>query len=74
MYDRVFTPIRIGGVEIPNRIVRTAHATAYSRSYINDDLIAEHEADSDAAKREAHRAIRALRSRRSSRNSRRAPM
>ncbi len=42
MFDRVFTPIRIGGVEIPNRIVRTAHATAYSRSYINDDLIAYH--------------------------------
>lgn len=30
---------------------------------ILDDLIAEHEADSDAAKHEAHRAIRALRSR-----------
>jgi len=42
MYDRVLSPIRIGSVEIPNRIVRTAHATGYSRSYINDDLIAYH--------------------------------
>src|SRR3546814_4475249 len=25
-----------------NRIVRTAHATAFSRAYINDDLIAYH--------------------------------
>jgi len=42
MYDRVLSPIRIGAVEIPNRIVRTAHATNFSRSYINDDLIAYH--------------------------------
>lgn len=42
MYERVFSPIRIGAVEIPNRIVRTAHATAYSREYINDALIAYH--------------------------------
>jgi 2,4-dienoyl-CoA reductase-like NADH-dependent reductase (Old Yellow Enzyme family) len=42
MYDRVLSPIRIGSVEIPNRIVRTAHATNFSRSHINDDLIAYH--------------------------------
>lgn len=42
MYDRVLSPITIGSVEIPNRIVRTAHATGYSRSTINDDLIAYH--------------------------------
>lgn len=42
MYERVLSPIRIGSVEIPNRIVRTAHATAFSRAYINDDLIAYH--------------------------------
>lgn len=42
MFERVFSPIKIGGVEIPNRIVRTAHATAFSRSYINDELIAYH--------------------------------
>ncbi len=42
MYERVFTPIRIGAVEIPNRIVRTAHATRFARDYVNDDLIAYH--------------------------------
>jgi len=42
MFERVFSPITIGGVDIPNRIVRTAHATAFSRSYINDELIAYH--------------------------------
>jgi 2,4-dienoyl-CoA reductase-like NADH-dependent reductase (Old Yellow Enzyme family)/thioredoxin reductase len=42
MYERVLSPITIRGVEIPNRIVRTAHATAFSRGYINDDLIAYH--------------------------------
>ncbi|MDR5878695.1 FAD-dependent oxidoreductase [Caballeronia sp. LZ032] len=42
MYERVLSPIRIGAVEIPNRIVRTAHATSFSREYINDDLIAYH--------------------------------
>lgn len=42
MFERVFSPIKIGGVDIPNRIVRTAHATAFSRGYINDELIAYH--------------------------------
>lgn len=42
MFDHVFSPIRIGSVEVPNRIVRTAHATAFSRGPINDDLIAYH--------------------------------
>lgn len=42
MYARVLSPIRIGSVEIPNRIVRTAHATAFSRQYVTDDLIAYH--------------------------------
>lgn len=43
MYERAFSPIRVGGVEIPNRIVRTAHATLIA-SYqpVNDDLIAYH--------------------------------
>ena len=27
MLTHVHTPIRIGGVDIPNRVVRTAHAT-----------------------------------------------
>ena len=42
MFERVLSPIRIGAVEIPNRIVRTAHATAFSRDHINDALIAYH--------------------------------
>ena len=42
MYERVFSPIRIGAVEIPNRIVRTAHATRFAGDYVNDDLIAYH--------------------------------
>jgi 2,4-dienoyl-CoA reductase-like NADH-dependent reductase (Old Yellow Enzyme family)/thioredoxin reductase len=42
MFERILSPIRIGGVEMPNRIVRTAHATSFSREYINDDLIAYH--------------------------------
>lgn len=42
LYKRVFSPIRIGGVEAPNRIVRTAHATRLAHRYVNDDLIAYH--------------------------------
>jgi 2,4-dienoyl-CoA reductase-like NADH-dependent reductase (Old Yellow Enzyme family) len=40
--QRVFEPIQIGRVTIPNRIVRTAHGTWISRGTINDDLIAYH--------------------------------
>lgn len=42
MYKHVFSPLRIGAVEIPNRIVRTAHATRLADRYVNDDLIAYH--------------------------------
>ncbi len=47
MYDNVFEPITVGGVEIKNRIVRTAHST--DLSFPNPDhphspLIAYHEA------------------------------
>ncbi|MFT4066881.1 FAD-dependent oxidoreductase [Paraburkholderia sp.] len=42
MYKHVFSPLRIGAVEIPNRIVRTAHATRLANQYVNDDLIAYH--------------------------------
>jgi 2,4-dienoyl-CoA reductase-like NADH-dependent reductase (Old Yellow Enzyme family) len=38
--DVLFTPLRIGSCEIPNRIVRTAHSTGT----VGDDLIAYHEA------------------------------
>lgn len=40
--QRVFEPIAIGRVTIPNRVVRTAHGTWISRAKINDELIAYH--------------------------------
>lgn len=40
LYDSLFRPIRVGGVTIPNRIVRSAHGTGLQ----GDDLIAYHEA------------------------------
>ncbi|MET0660966.1 MAG: FAD-dependent oxidoreductase [Steroidobacteraceae bacterium] len=40
--QRVFEPIQIGRVTIPNRVVRTAHGTWISRATINDELIAYH--------------------------------
>nr|WP_087572955.1 FAD-dependent oxidoreductase [Sphingomonas sp. CDS-1] len=40
----VFEPIRIGSVEIPNRIVRTAHGTHFSQDSLTDEFIAYHEA------------------------------
>jgi 2,4-dienoyl-CoA reductase-like NADH-dependent reductase (Old Yellow Enzyme family) len=38
----VLTPIRIGGCTIPNRVVRTAHATRIGGGVMSDDLIAYH--------------------------------
>jgi 2,4-dienoyl-CoA reductase-like NADH-dependent reductase (Old Yellow Enzyme family) len=41
----VWTPMKIGSVEIPNRIVRTAHTTSHlggAQSELSDDLIAYH--------------------------------
>ena len=41
MYERALSPIRMGSVEIKNRIARTAHATMMARGGgITDDLIA----------------------------------
>lgn len=40
MLTHVHTPFKIAGVEIPNRVVRTAHATALGA--MNEDLIAYH--------------------------------
>ena len=40
MLTHVHTPIRIGGVEIPNRVVRTAHATGMGP--MTEDLIGYH--------------------------------
>ncbi|HVY85198.1 MAG TPA: FAD-dependent oxidoreductase [Caulobacterales bacterium] len=43
LYQRALSPIRIGGVEIKNRIVRTAHATMLARGGgVTDELIAYH--------------------------------
>lgn len=42
-YTHVDKPIRIGNVELKNRIVRPAHATMHGKGTVNDDLIAYHE-------------------------------
>ncbi|HKT74976.1 MAG TPA: FAD-dependent oxidoreductase [Steroidobacteraceae bacterium] len=42
--QRVYEPLRIRQVELPNRIVRTAHGTHFSHAEINDTFIAFHEA------------------------------
>ncbi|WP_340266836.1 oxidoreductase [Sphingobium mellinum] len=43
MYDRVFSPLKIRSVEVPNRIVRPAHVTMLAtREPVTDDLIAYH--------------------------------
>jgi len=43
MYERALSPLPIGGVEIRNRIARTAHATMMARAgRITDELIAYH--------------------------------
>ena len=40
----VLEPIRIGGVTVPNRVVRTAHGTGIGGGSMSDDLIAYHAA------------------------------
>lgn len=40
--NKVLTPIRLGGVEIPNRIVRTAHGTRFGGGVMTDTLIDYH--------------------------------
>ncbi|MEQ8992130.1 MAG: FAD-dependent oxidoreductase [Pseudomonadales bacterium] len=44
MYEHVLSPIRVGGVEIPNRVVRTAHATGIGAGRMSDALIEYHAA------------------------------
>lgn len=44
MYEHVLRPITVGGVEIPNRVVRTAHATGFAPGRMSDRLIAYHAA------------------------------
>ncbi|SCW80372.1 2,4-dienoyl-CoA reductase [Sphingobium faniae] len=42
-YSHVDKPIKIGNVQLKNRIVRPAHGTNHGKGFINDDLIAYHE-------------------------------
>ncbi|MDX1580002.1 MAG: FAD-dependent oxidoreductase [Alphaproteobacteria bacterium] len=43
-FDHVLSPISIKGLEIKNRVVRTAHGTNLGGGALSDDLIAYHEA------------------------------
>ena len=40
--SRVFEPLRIGPVVIPNRVARTGHLTKFALGSVTDDLIAYH--------------------------------
>ncbi|MGE0669252.1 MAG: FAD-dependent oxidoreductase [Sphingomonadales bacterium] len=40
LYDKLFEPIRVGGVTIPNRIVRTAHGMPYDEEPLTAYLVA----------------------------------
>lgn len=40
---KVFEPIKIAGCTVPNRVVRTAHATRIGNGLMDDNLIAYHE-------------------------------
>ena len=39
---RIFEPIRIGAIEVPNRVVRTAHGTHFAQDRLTEDFIAYH--------------------------------
>jgi 2,4-dienoyl-CoA reductase-like NADH-dependent reductase (Old Yellow Enzyme family) len=41
-YGFVMRPVSIAGVEIPNRVVRTAHATGLAMAGVGDDFVAYH--------------------------------
>ena len=41
-YRLAMSPIQIGSVTVPNRLVRTAHATLFSRNHIDDSHINYH--------------------------------
>ena len=41
-YEILQEPVRINGCVIPNRIVRTAHATGFARGEVSPQLIAYH--------------------------------
>ena len=40
IYDKLFEPIRVGGITIPNRIVRTAHGMPYDEEALTAYLVA----------------------------------
>ena len=44
MYEHVLSPINIGGVTVPNRVVRTAHATGIGGGHMSPELIEYHAA------------------------------
>ncbi|QIX53875.1 FAD-dependent oxidoreductase [Rhodococcus sp. DMU1] len=44
MYDKLFEPIRLGGVTVPNRIARAAHGAGLPWAEDDDDLVAFHAA------------------------------
>ncbi|XEG74790.1 FAD-dependent oxidoreductase [Pseudomonas sp. abacavir_1] len=41
-YRLALSPLQVGPVTLPNRLVRTAHATLFSRGQVNDDHIHYH--------------------------------
>ena len=44
-FDAVMSPLRLGGVELPNRVVRAPHLTQYtSRGRVTERFVAYHEA------------------------------
>jgi 2,4-dienoyl-CoA reductase-like NADH-dependent reductase (Old Yellow Enzyme family) len=42
--QKIFEPLTIAGARLPNRVVRTAHATNIGAGRLTDDLVAYHEA------------------------------
>ena len=42
MYENVLSPIAIGGVRVPNRVVRTAHATGFNAGEMSDRCLNYH--------------------------------
>jgi 2,4-dienoyl-CoA reductase-like NADH-dependent reductase (Old Yellow Enzyme family)/ribulose 1,5-bisphosphate synthetase/thiazole synthase len=41
-YPLLFSPMQIGSITVPNRLVRTAHGTGLARDRVNDELIEFH--------------------------------
>jgi 2,4-dienoyl-CoA reductase-like NADH-dependent reductase (Old Yellow Enzyme family) len=40
--NKVFSPLKVGGIELPNRIARTAHGVGLARFGMTEDMIAYH--------------------------------